>query len=344
MYRINKFDDDAAKMAKERWNSIAKPLYGLGKFEKTIIDIAGISGTSEVDISKRAVLVMCADNGIVEEGVTQTGAEVTAVVTENFAKGKTSVCAMARTVGAEVFPVDVGVDADIDGVKNCKIAYGTRNFLKEPAMSYAEAGKAVNIGIECVKELAKKRYKIIVTGEMGIGNTTTSAAVTAVILKRGVAEVTGRGAGLSSEGLHRKIEVIKAAIEKHKPNPNDAIDVLSKVGGFDIAALAGVFIGGAIYRIPIVIDGVISSAAALCAEKIAPGCKDFMIASHSSKESAEELILSELGKSAVIYADMCLGEGTGGVMLLPLLDAALSVYRDMETFEAVEIEQYEELV
>lgn len=344
MYRINELDKRAMDGAKKRWSSIAKPLYGLGKFEDYIIRIAGIAGTPNVDISKRAALVMCADNGVVAEGVTQTTQEVTAIVAENFTKGETSLCAMARIAGADVFPVDVGVNADISGVKNCKIAYGTKNLLKEPAMSRFEAERAINTGIECVKDLAQKGYKIIVTGEMGIGNTTTSSAVTAVLLRKTANEVTGRGAGLSTEGLHRKIEVIKSAIERHKPDADDALDVLSKVGGFDIAALSGVFIGGAIYRVPIVIDGVISAAAALCAARLAPKCAEFMLASHSSKESAAELILSELGKSAVIYGDMCLGEGTGAMMLLPLLDMALAVYNDMATFNDIEIDEYKELV
>lgn len=344
MYEINKLDENAVIGAKKRWNSIAKPLHGLGKFEDCIARIAGIEGTLNVDISKRAVVVMCADNGVVEEGVTQTTQEVTAVVTENIAAGKASVCAMSCAVNAEVFPVDVGVNAEVAGVENRKIAYGTKNMLKEPAMTRDEAQRAIEVGIECVGELSKKGHKIIVTGEMGIGNTTTSAAIVSVILDKSPEEVTGRGAGLSSEGLSRKIEVIKAAIDRHKPNAEDALDVLSKVGGLDIAALAGVFIGGAVYRIPIVIDGVISAAAALCAAEIEPRCADFMLASHSSKESAEDLILDRLGLSAVIRADMCLGEGTGGVMLLPLLDAALAVYNEMATFEDIDVEEYKELV
>lgn len=344
MYKTNRLDECAMKHTKKRWDSIAKPLCGLGKFEDCIIRIAGISGTPKVDISKRAAIVMCADNGVVEEGVTQTTQDVTAIVAENFSKGETSLCAMARIAGADVFPVDIGVKSDIPGVKNCKIAYGTKNILKEPAMTREEAARAVNAGVECVRELAERGYKIIVTGEMGIGNTTTSSAVAGVLLGKTAKEVTGRGAGLSSEGLHRKIEVIKSAIEKHKPDADDALDVISKVGGFDIAALAGVFIGGSVYRIPIVIDGLISAAAALCAARLEPECVDFMIASHSSKESASELILSELGKSAVIYADMCLGEGTGAMMLLPLIDMALAVYNEMATFSDIEIEEYKELI
>lgn len=337
-------DAEAAEEAKKRWASLAKPLGGLGRLEEQIISLAGIYGSARFDIAKRAVLVMCSDNGVVEEGVTQTTSDVTAVVAANFAKGETSVCKMAETVGADVFPIDVGVAADVPGVRNRKIAYGTKNFAKEPAMTRVQAQKAVGIGIDAVRELSERGYKIIVTGEMGIGNTTTSSAVVSALLDIDAAKVTGRGAGLSTEGLHRKIEVIRHALSLHKPDKNDALDVLSKVGGFDIAAMAGVFIGGALYRVPIVIDGVISAAAALAAQRLAPGCEDFMLASHSSKESAEEIILNELNKSAVIFADMRLGEGTGGILLLPLLDAALSVYNKMPTFGDIKIEEYRELV
>ena len=343
MYKVREIDKAARAEAKRRWNSIAKPLHSLGVFEDIVTDIAGIQGTQNIDISKRCVLVMCADNGVVQEGVTQTTAEVTAIVTENFSKGDTSVCAMARYVGADVIPVDVGVARDVDGVLNKKISYGTGNILYEKAMTYEQAKRAVQTGIDCVGNIASKGYNIIVTGEMGIGNTTTSSAVASVLLGKDAAEVTGRGAGLSNSGLERKIEVIKKAITLHKPDKNDTIDVISKVGGYDIAALAGVFIGGAVYGIPIVIDGFISAVAALCAYEMCRESKSFMIASHVSKESCEEEILTLLGKRAPITADMCLGEGTGGVMLLAALDTALCVYDEMSTFEEINVEEYHEM-
>ncbi len=342
MYKVKELDKTAAENAKKRWNSIAKPLGGLGAFEDIITAVAGMQGTHKVDISKRCALIMCADNGVVAEGVTQTGQEVTAVVTENFAKGETSVCAMARHVGADIIPVDVGVARDVEGVINKKISYGTKNMLYERAMTFDEAEKAVEIGVECVRALSEKGYKIIVTGEMGVGNTTTSSAVASVLLGLDAAEVTGRGAGLSGAGLERKIEVIRRSTELHRPDKNNVIDVLSKVGGYDIAALAGAFIGGAVYGVPMVIDGFISCAAALCAYRLC-GSSDFMIASHVSKESAAQEILRALGKRAVIDADMCLGEGTGGIMLLAALDTALCVYNEMTTFEDINVESYKEL-
>lgn len=343
MYKVKTIDISAREKAREKWNSIAKPLKSLGVFEDIITDIAGIQGTENVDISKRCVLVMCADNGVVCEGVTQTGQEVTAVVTENFALGKTSVCAMARHLNADVISVDVGVSRDVGGAVNRKISYGTKNMLREAAMTRSQAQSAVQVGIDCVREVSEKGYKIICTGEMGIGNTTTSAAVASVLLGRPPEETAGRGAGLSAEGLKRKIGVIKRSIELHQPDKDDVIDVLSKVGGYDIAALAGVFIGGAVYGVPIVIDGFISAAAALCAYKMCAESRDFMIASHVSGESAAADMLDAIEKKAAVDAGMCLGEGTGAVMLLGMLDTVLCVYNEMSTFEDINVDSYKEL-
>ncbi len=343
MYKVKKINSNAREEALRKWNSIAKPMHGLGIFEDMIADIAGIQGTANVDIGKRCVLVMCADNGVVCEGVTQTGQEVTAIVTENFSLGRTSVCAMARNIGAEVIPVDVGVARDVEGAVNRKIVYGTNNMLTQPAMTRADAYRALQIGVDCVGALADGGCKIICTGEMGIGNTTTAAAVTSVLLSMSARAAAGKGAGLTDAGLERKISVIERSIAHSKPDKNDALDVLSKVGGCDIAALAGVFIGGAVYGAPVVIDGFISAAAALCAYKICPESRDFMLASHVSRESAAADILRFLGKEAPIDARMCLGEGTGAVMLLGLLDAALCVYNEMSSFEDINVERYKEL-
>lgn len=343
MYKVKKLDTAAMEKAAEKWNSIAKPLHSLGLFEDIITNIAGIQGTQNVDISKRCVLIMCADNGVVQEGVTQTGQEVTAIVTENFARGEASVCAMARGVGADVIPVDVGVSRKTAGVINKKIAYGTGDMLREKAMTREQAESAVKVGMDMVGELCEKGYSIICTGEMGIGNTTTSSAVASVLLGKAPEDVTGRGAGLSSAALTRKTDVIRRSIELHKPDKNDVIDVLLKVGGFDIAALTGVFLGGAIYGVPIVIDGFISAVAALCAHRLCPASRDFMIASHVSKESAAADVLAALDKRAPIDASMCLGEGTGAVMLLGMLDTALRVYNEMSTFDDINVESYKEL-
>lgn len=338
-------DKNAVKQAQKHWNSIAKPLYGLGKMEQLITQIAGIQNTPNVAIDKRAVIVMCADNGIVEEGVTQTGQEVTAMVADNFTKSSTSVCAMSKVAGVDLFPVDIGMAVDVPSVtvKEEKVAYGTRNFSKEPAMTREEVWQAIEIGIRKVEQLKEQGYEMIATGEMGIGNTTTSSAVASVLLSVAPEQVTGRGAGLSSAGLEKKISVIKDAIANYQPDKEDPVDVLSKVGGLDIAGLTGVFLGGTLYRVPVVIDGFISSVAALCAARMVPVSKSYFLPSHVSKEPAGAMLLEALELSPLLTCNMSLGEGTGAVAVIPVLEMGLSVYREMTTFEKAKIEQYEVL-
>ena len=341
--KIKPLDHNAMEIAQKRWDSIAKPLHSLGKLETLLIQIAGITGNAEVDLSRRGLIAMCADNGVVEEGVTQTGQEVTAIVAENFLKYDTSVGVMCKQNHVEIFPVDMGMVTDTKVRIDHKIAYGTQNMTKGPAMTREQAVKGLEAGIDMVRELNDKGYRILATGEMGIGNTTTSSAVASVLLKQPVEEMTGRGAGLTSEGLVRKINAIKKAITLNKPDPEDAIDVLAKVGGLDIAGMAGVFLGGAVYGIPVVMDGFISCVSALIAMRICPAARDYILASHVSKEPAAHLILENIGKEAIIHADMCLGEGTGAVALFPILDLAAAVYHSMSTFDDIHVEQYEEL-
>lgn len=341
---IKPLDENTMNIAKKRWNSIAKPLHSLGKMEELVIQIAGITGSPDMAVQKRALVPMCADNGVVEEGVTQTGQEVTAIVAENFLSGDTSACVMSRQCGTEVLPVDIGMVVDTRVPKDLKVAYGTANMTKGPAMTRAQAVQALEAGIEMVRRLKEDGYGLLATGEMGIGNTTTSSAVASVLLNQPVETMTGRGAGLSGDGLTRKINAIKKAIEVNHPNPGDAIDVLAKVGGFDIAGMAGMFLGGAAFGVPVVIDGFISCVAALIAQRICPAAGEYMIASHVSKEPAAQLILKALGKEAVIHGEMCLGEGSGAVALFPFLDMGIAVYESMSTFDDIHVEQYEELV
>lgn len=308
------------------------------------MQIAGITGSASVNIKKRALVPMCADNGVVAEGVTQTGQEVTAIVAENFLTGDTSACVMCRQCGTDVFPVDVGMVSDTKVPRDLKVMNGTRNMAKEPAMTREEAVCGIEAGIEMVRRLKEKGYTLIATGEMGIGNTTTSSAVASVLLDKPVEMMTGRGAGLSGEGLKRKIAAIQKAVSKNQPDPKDAIDVLAKVGGLDIAGMAGVFLGGAAMHIPVVIDGFISCVAALVAQRICPLVKDYMIASHVSKEPAASLILEALDKEAVLHGEMCLGEGSGAVALFPFLDMGIAVYESMSTFEEIKVDQYKELI
>mgnify|MGYP002551081671 CR=1 FL=1 len=340
---IENLDNVAMETARKKWNSIAKPLHSLGKLEEHIIRIAGITGNAEVELKNRALIAMCADNGVVEEGVTQTGQEVTAIVAENFLEGATSAAIMCQSAEVDLFPIDIGMVRDTR-VPNYKVAYGTKNMVKEPAMTREEALQAILTGVHLVKEKKEAGYQILATGEMGIGNTTTSSAVTAVLLEQDPAKVTGRGAGLSGTGLKKKISVIRDAIALHKPKKEDPIDVLAKVGGLDIAGMAGGFLGGAACRIPVVADGFISCVAALCAIRICPAVKDYVITSHKSKEPATVMILEALDIPVFLDCDMCLGEGTGAVTIYPILDMALAVYGGMCTFSDNQMENYVPLV
>ena len=364
---IRPADEEAAARCRARWNCIAKPLYGLGVLEDLVVRIAAAQGTDQVDISRKGLVVFCADNGVVDEGVSQTGQEVTAIVAENFIDGKSCTAIMCKRAGADLYPVDVGIAVDTPRVEKRKCRRGTANMTKGPAMTREEAVFAIEAGVSKAQELEEAGYRILAAGEMGIGNTTTSTAVTAVLLGLDPTEVTGRGAGLSDEGLRRKIDAIRRAIDVNRPDPEDPLDVLSKVGGFDIAALTGLFLGGASRRVPVVIDGVISAAAALIAARLEPSCRDYMLPSHISEEPASMAVMTALGfipekqetkqgkadrekdsmkkvpgpaVSPILHAGMHLGEGTGAVALFPLLDMAVDIYYKMDTFEGIAVEQY----
>ena len=331
------------KKVLQNWDSIAKPLDGMGRFETITAQIGAILGTDEIDISKKAVIIMCADNGIVEEGISQSGQEVTAAVAGQMGKGVSSIGKMAAEIGADTIPVDIGINGkeQIAGVLNRKIRLGTRNFRMEPAMTREEAVRAIFTGIEIVEECKRKGYQILAAGEMGIGNTTTSSAVAAALLRCGTDAVTGRGAGLCDKKLQRKKQVIREAVKKYKLYEADPLTVLETVGGLDIAGLAGVFIGGGVFHIPIVLDGVISMTAALLSERLVQGTIQYLIPSHKSKEPAAEKLMKELKLEPVIDGRMALGEGTGAVMMLSLLEMALCVYRKRTLFSDIKVEQYE---
>ena len=287
---------------------------------------------------------MCADNGVVEEGVTQTGQEVTAIVSENFLNAKTSARIMADHTNTDVFPVDIGIARDTCIISR-KVAYGTKNLYKEPAMTRKEAIISILIGTQLVEQLKENGYGMIATGEMGIGNTTTSSAVASVLLGVPVEEVTGRGAGLTTKGLEKKIDVIKSAIQLHnlKNTDIDVLDIISSVGGFDLCGLVGVFLGGAIYRVPIVIDGFISAVSALAADRICKFTRMYAISSHVSREPACTMVLQAMDKVPHITCGMSLGEGTGALAFIPILELALSIYKEMSTFHDIQIEDYQPL-
>jgi len=330
--------DESMHAAGAKWDGVAKPLGSLGRFEEAVTRIAGIYGTPDVRIDKKGVLVLCGDNGVLAQGVAMTPGEVTAIMAEFIADGRSSVCRMAKTAGADVIAVDMGMFRRVNA-KNLidrRVADGTNDFTNGPAMTVEQASQAINTGIELTKNCAVQGYKILATGEMGIGNTTTSSAIAAVLLGSDPGDVTGRGVGLSDEGLERKIAAVKKAILVNSPDKNNAFDVLQKLGGFDIAGLTGIFIGAAVCRIPIVIDGFISSVSALLAVKLCPRVKDFIFPSHLSAEPAGRMVLNALGFEPFITADMRLGEGTGAVCMFPLLDMALSVYHTACTYADID--------
>lgn len=335
--------EDAATRAAahEHWARLAKPLGGLGALETMIEDAAALTGNEKIDVGRRAVLVLCADNGVVAQGVSQTDQSVTRAVAENLAAHRTSVCRMADAARCEVVPVDIGMAGEkVEGVLDRRIRSGTADFTQGAAMTREQTLSAIEIGMNLVCDGKKKGFSLLATGEMGIGNTTTSSAVASVLLHQEVERMTGRGAGLSDEGLQRKIRAIERGIAVNQPNADDPLDVLSKLGGLDIAGLCGVFLGGALYRVPIIMDGFISGVAALCAVRLCENAKKAVFASHVSSEPAAHLVLNALGKKPLLTAGMHLGEGTGAVASIPLWDMAIAVYQGCYSFSEGGIEPY----
>lgn len=324
---------------KARLDSLSKPIGSLGILEDIAIKVSGITGEINNSLDKKNIIIVCADNGVVEEGVSTCPQEVTETVTYNFTKGITGVCVLSKFTGTDLTIVDMGVKNDIhsDKVINKKISYSTKNMTKEPAMTREQAIKAIENGIEIVDDLVSKGYKILGTGEMGIGNTTTSAAVLSVLSGIDVDKVTGKGSGLTEEQLEHKKEVIRKAIEVNKPNKEDIIDVLSKVGGYDIAGLCGAFLGAAKNRVPIVIDGFIASAAALCAQRLNKYCREFMFPSHLSAEPGAVYMMNELNLEPILNLKMRLGEGSGCPLAFNIIEAALYSMKNMVTFEEARI-------
>lgn len=340
---IRPIDNQIYQQNIRHWDNIIKPLNSMGKFEPIIARIGAIQGTTTPAVKKRAVIVYASDNGIVEEGVTQSDQSVTATCTEGIAAMEHSVSVMAAASGTDIRVVDVGVNFDFENenIINKKLRKGSRNFAKEPALTQEEVLSAINTGIELVGELRNEGYSIIGVGEMGIGNTTTATAVACALLRREATELTGRGAGLNDAGLEKKVKVIEKALKAYSLYDRDVCTILSAVGGYDIAAMAGTYIGGAVYGIPVVMDGVIAAVAALASERLVPGVKDYIIPSHMSREPAMRLIMAELGLASVIDADMALGEGTGAVLMMQLIDTVNEVFLHGAVFEEKQMMPYE---
>ncbi|MFA6308205.1 MAG: nicotinate-nucleotide--dimethylbenzimidazole phosphoribosyltransferase [Clostridia bacterium] len=340
--KIKCLDESAIKKVQIRLDNLTKPLGSLGRLEDIVKQLAGISGEHYPKVDRKTVVIMCADNGVTQENVSSCPKSVTSQVTKNFTKGFTGINIISKHAKSEILVVDIGVDDDIDckEIINKKIKNGTSNIAKGPAMSREEAIKAIETGIDIIKKLKDDGFNLVGTGEMGIGNTTTSSAIASVLTGMSVERMVGKGAGLSTEGYKNKFDVIKRAIEINKPMKKDPIDVLSKLGGFDIAGLTGCFIGSAAYRMPIVIDGFISAVAAFVAYRIEPKVKDFMFPSHCSAEPGTSVILDELGLEPMLSMKMRLGEGTGAALAFNIFDVAVDLYNNMGTFEDAKIEQY----
>jgi len=333
--KIKKPDSSLMKQVQARLDSLTKPRGSLGKLEELAKQIVSITANLSPRIEKKAIIIMAADHGVVEEGISAYPREVTPQMVYNFLNGGAAINVLARHIGAEVLIVDVGVAADFQEHQSLmleKIDYGTKNMVKGPAMTDEQAVKSLEVGIEAAEKLIKKGYDIIATGDMGIGNTTASSAIAAIICRTDVESVTGYGTGIDDRCLENKINVIKKAISVNKPDAADGIDVLSKVGGFEIGGIAGIILGCASGRTPVVIDGFISGAGALIAAAISPDSTNYMIASHCSAEKGHRIVLDRLGLKPLFDFDMRLGEGTGAAIGINIVEASVKILSEMATF------------
>lgn len=334
---VSPLDESAMDAARERQAQLAKPPGSLGRLEELSVQLAGITGKVHNKIEKKHLLVFAADNGVVAEGVSSAPQSVTLMQTINLTRHKTGASTLCKHFGCGITVCDVGVNGDIKEprVLNRKIAYGTQNMVHGPAMTKEQAIRAIMTGMELAQNTDAD---VIGIGEMGIGNTTTSSAVLSVLLDADVDAVTGRGGGITDASFLKKKQVIKTAIEVNQPDKNDVIDVLAKVGGFDIAAMCGAFLGCAATRRPVVIDGFISAVGALCACKLCPNAVRYFIPSHASYEIGYKLAMDAMNLQPLFLLGMRLGEGSGCPLAFQILDAACSIINDMATFEQAGID------
>ena len=338
--KIPEMDREAMRAVQQRQDALAKPPHSLGVLEEISVRFAGMTGKIYNHAKKRWILIFAADNGVVEEGVASAPQSVTLAQTINFTRGLTGVAVLAKHYNTELRVVDVGINAEFSqpGVIHAKVAMGTKNLAKEPAMRREEALQALETGFYMAKTAAEEGVEILGIGEMGIGNTTTSSAVLSCLLDLSAEETTGRGGGVNDAGFERKKQIIDSAIRMHAPDKNDVVDVLSKLGGFDLCAMTGAFLGAAANRLPVVIDGYISAVAALCAWKICPECTQYFFGSHISCERGYLLAMEAMGIKPMFQLEMRLGEGSGCPIAFEVIDSALTVLRDMATFDEARID------
>ncbi|HYR60513.1 MAG TPA: nicotinate-nucleotide--dimethylbenzimidazole phosphoribosyltransferase [Nitrospiraceae bacterium] len=334
--RIQPTDPHLLAQAHARLDRLTKPIGSLGRLEELAARYIMITGEMKPKVPRGAVFTFAADHGVTVEGVSAYPSAVTPQMVFNFLRGGAGVNVLARHVGVEVRVVDIGVAFDfgaVPGLIHKKVMPGTKNLLVESAMSHTEAEQAIHVGIELATEAAQQGIGLVGTGEMGIGNTTASSAIAAVMTRRPVSEVTGRGTGIGDASLAHKIDVIQRALDRHRLDSKSAIEVLTKVGGLEIGGLAGLMLGAAAARVPVVLDGFIAGAAALIAVGLQPHCKDYLIASHRSVERGHQAILEHLGLKPLFDLDLRLGEGTGTCLGMSLVFAAIKIFTEMATFD-----------
>lgn len=342
--KIGELDRQAQKRTRLRLDDLTKPPGSLGMLEEVVVKIAGITGKWMPSLEKKAVIVMAGDHGVVAEGVSAFPQEVTSQMVHNFLRGGAAINVLSRHAGTKVVCVDIGVAAPLEepALLSRKIAPGTNNIAQGPAMTLEEARKAIEVGIEVATQQIATGVELLATGDMGIGNTTPSTAILAAFTGFPVSLIAGKGTGLDDRALQHKVEVIERALRVNKPDPRDGLDVLSKVGGFEIGGLAGVILGAAASRVPVVIDGFISGAAAMIARALAPRVVDYIIASHLSEEPGHKIMLKWLGLEPMIQMRMRLGEGTGAVLAFHLIEAGLRILREMATFSEAQVSKKSE--
>jgi nicotinate-nucleotide--dimethylbenzimidazole phosphoribosyltransferase len=339
--KITELDNKLMKKAQDRLDNLTKPQGSLGRLEELARLVVGITGKENPEIKNKVIFTLAADHGVTAEGVSAYPKEVTAQMVYNFLSGGAGINVLAKHIGAKVIVVDIGVahkfkikNLKLKNFRDKKINYGTKNMVKGPAMTRKEAIKSIETGIELFAEEAKRGIDIVATGDMGIGNTTASSAITACFTGKPVEDVTGRGTGINDTVLKNKIEVIKKTIKINQPNPADPVDILSKIGGFEIGGLAGIILAAAAEKVPVVIDGFISGAAALVAYHLAPKVKNYLIASHCSQELGHRIILDYLGLKPILNLDLRLGEGTGAALGINIIEAAVKILTQMATFKS----------
>ncbi|ABZ84951.1 nicotinate-nucleotide--dimethylbenzimidazole phosphoribosyltransferase (nn:dbi prt) (n(1)-alpha-phosphoribosyltransferase) [Heliomicrobium modesticaldum Ice1] len=340
--QIKPLNAEAMKKAQVHLDDLTKPRGSLGVLEDMAKRLAGIFGEIPKEPLQKAIILMAGDHGVMEEGVSAFPQEVTPQMVINFSNGGAGINALARHAGADLICVDVGIAVDmpeLPGLIRRKVAYGTKNMTKGPAMTRDEAIQAILIGAEVVADAVKRGVRIVGTGEMGIGNTTPSTAIIAAIGQFAVEDVVGRGTGVNDKQLQIKIDAIKGALEVNQPDPADGLDVLAKVGGLEIAGLVGVCLGAAAQGIPVVIDGFISGAAAVIAGTICPQARDYMIGSHLSEEPGHKFMLDYLGLKPMLMMNFRLGEGTGAALCMTMIDAAVKISNEMATFSSAGVSE-----